>query len=113
MTLTVRDYRAADRAHLARCLDTMMDHLVDLDPWRRLVRGAHHAARYVPFLLAQARKNGGFVLVAEVGGRPAGIAVAWVRRFTAPEREAEAPTRVGYLSDLAVLPEWRGRGIAG
>ena len=109
--VTIREYTPADRPHLAACLNALMDHMVRLDPWRRLVRASGHSAQYIPKFLKEVRENSGFILIAEVDGEPAGAAVAWVRRITGPDRTTELPTRVGFLSDLSVLPAWRGQGI--
>ncbi len=111
MKVTLRDYRPTDRRHLARCLDGVMDHLAGLDPWHRLARRADHSSRSIRALLAHVRDDHGFVLVAEADGVAAGVSVAWLNRITPAGRTAERPTRSGYVSDLAVLPEWRGHGI--
>ena len=109
--VSMRDYVAGDRAHLARCLDTMHDHMVAIDPWHRLTRTRDHSRLFIPILLKRVREQAGFILVAEVAGEPVGVSVAWERKMAPPERTTELPTRMGYLSDLAVLPGWRGRGI--
>jgi ribosomal protein S18 acetylase RimI-like enzyme len=111
MRVTVRDYTPHDRQHLTECLDRMHDHMVALDPWSRLVRSPGHSAAFIRQFLQRVKSDSGFILVAEADGKPAGIAVCWVRPFDAAQRTTELPTRAGLLSDLSVLPEWRGKGI--
>jgi ribosomal protein S18 acetylase RimI-like enzyme len=111
MKLRIRNYRPEDRSDLARCLDAMHDAMVPLDPWRRVVRLPSHGKLFVPQILKRTRENRGFILVAEVNGEIAGVAVAWQVGFSRAQRTTELPTRFGYLSDLSVLPKWRGRGI--
>jgi ribosomal protein S18 acetylase RimI-like enzyme len=49
-----------------------------------------------------------FVLIAEVGGEPAGYALVHMR---GPEETWETGDRIAELETLAVLPEHRGGGI--
>lgn len=110
MAVRIRGYRPADRLHLARCLESLHDHLAKLDPWHRIVRAPDFRRRALAFRLREVRRNHGFILVAESDGVPVGVVVGWIRRFSAVERTEDAPTRLGFIPDLAVLPEWRGRG---
>jgi len=111
MTLVIRDYRPTDRAAVIGCLDAMHEAMVPLDPWRRVVRQPSHGKLFVREVLQRVRQDRGFILVAQVDGETAGIAVAWQVRFSPARRTTELPTRVGYLSDLSVLAKWRGKGI--
>lgn len=111
MRVAVRDYRASDRAHVARCLDSLGDHMVRLDPWHRLTRTPDQGRRFVTFALGRVRAKHGFLLVAEADGEPAGVAIAWIHIPTGLDRTLELPTRIGFVWGLAVLPAWRGRGI--
>jgi len=111
MEITIRNYRPSDRVDLCRCLVSLGDYAVRLDPWHRLTRTPDYGRRLVPFALSQVRAKHGFVLVAETDSEPAGIAIAWTLIPTGPDRTAELPTKVGYVWGLVVLPPWRGRGI--
>ena len=111
MRVTIRDYRPSDRGHLARTLEILQDYLVDLDPWHRVARTQDHSSKVVPHRLRAVRRNDGFILVAVTDGVPVGIVVGWIRPFSAIERTEDAPTRMGFVPDLAVLPGWRGKGI--
>ena len=111
MKVQIRDARPSDREHLVRCLDAMQDRMVELDRWDRLQRTPDHGPLNLARLRHEVRKNRGFVLVAEADGVPAAAAFAHLRTFSKEQRTAERPTKMGYLSDLSVLPPWRGRGI--
>lgn len=89
----------------------MHDHMVDLDPWHRLARSRAHGRVFLRKLGAEARRSRGFVLVAEADGEPVGAAFAYTRRISAEDRMTQRPTRIGYLSDVSVLPGWQRRGI--
>jgi ribosomal protein S18 acetylase RimI-like enzyme len=109
--VSIREYRRSDRPHLARCLDAIADHMVGLDPWRRRIRTSEHSARWVPFFLRLVRGTAGFILVAEVDGEPAGVAIGSTYTMRGPDRTKDRPTKVGSIAELAVLAPWRGRGL--
>jgi len=111
MKLVVRDYRPADRAHLARALDSLQDYLAKLDPWHRVAKGRNYGANAVAHRLREVRRHHGFILIAESEGVPLGVVVGWIRPFTAMDRMEELPTRMGFIPDLSVLPGWRGQGV--
>ena len=94
-----------------RCLDAMHDRMVELDRWDRFQRTRDHGPLNLARLRRAARKNRGFILVAEADGVPAAAAFAHLRTFSKEQRTEERPTKMGFLSDLSVLPNWRGRGI--
>ena len=96
---------------MIRCLDAMQDAMARVDPWHREVRTPNHGRLFLPELLRQVRLNRGFLLVAEVEDETVGVAAGWQQKFSHLQRTTELPTRAGYLSDLSVLPPWRGKGI--
>lgn len=111
MKVEIRDALPSDRDHLIRCLDAMHDRMVELDPWNRLERTPDHGPVNLAKLRREARRNGGFILVAEADGLPVAAAFAYLRPISKEQRTAERPTKMGFLSDLSVLPGWRGRGL--
>lgn len=111
MRLRIRDYRRSDRPHLVACLNSMLDHLASVDPWHRVIRTSEHGTLLAAALLSRVKRRRGFILIAESGGHSVGVAVAWISPVSKLERTENKPTMPGYLSDLAVLPEWRGKGI--
>ncbi len=111
MKVEIREARPSDREHLVHCLDALHDRMVELDRWNRLHRTRDHGPLNLARLRREARKNQGFILVAEADGVPAGAAFAHLRTYSREQRTEERPTKMGFLSDLSVLPEWRGHGI--
>lgn len=111
MKVKVRDYTTADRKAVALALESLQDHLVRLDPWHRVAKGRNYGAKAVAHRLREVRRNHGFILVAESHGMPLGVVVGWIRPFTAMDRMEDLPTRQGFIPDLAVLPDWRGKGV--
>lgn len=89
----------------------MQDHLAGIDPWGRTIRTSDHGTQLASAVLARVKQRHGFILVANAGGQDAGVAVAWISPVSKVEHTEQRPTLPGYLSDLAVLPEWRGKGV--
>jgi ribosomal protein S18 acetylase RimI-like enzyme len=61
--------------------------------------------------LRQQVAHDGFVLIAEVGGTFAGFVAGWVAE-EANLTETTDSNRVGYVSDICVMPAYRGQHIA-
>jgi len=109
--VTIRPYRPADRGFYAECLEALQDHLVALDPFRVVRRGPGYGAKYVAFARRTVASNRGSVLIAEQDGEPVGFVASYVRPRN-PIRELELrPRRQGFIMDLYVVPEARGRGV--
>ncbi len=72
--------------------------------------GEETADAYLDWMLAEARQ-GGAVHVAEAGGAFAGFAAGWIAQENLIEETPDS-NRYGYISDICVLPPFRGRRIA-
>jgi ribosomal protein S18 acetylase RimI-like enzyme len=106
--LIIRSATAADRPRLRQAI-------VELQDYER----AHHATRlpgeqvadaYLDWMLRRAETNGA-VLVAESNGIFAGFVAGWIEE-TENIAETADSNRIGYVSDVCVVPEFRGRRIA-
>ena len=72
--------------------------------------GEETADAYLDWMLDRGAE-GGAVLVAEVGGAFAGFAAGWIVQETS-SRKRPISNRFGCVSDVCVLPPFRGRRIA-
>jgi ribosomal protein S18 acetylase RimI-like enzyme len=106
--LGIRPARQADQPELRRAI-------VELQDYERLrhatrLPGEQIADAYLEWMLRQAAA-GGAVLVAESGGSFVGFVAGWIE---ATENIAETPdsNRFGYISDICVMPEFRGQRVA-
>ena len=72
--------------------------------------GEETADAYLDWMLAEA-KQGGAVLIAEAGGLFAGFASGWIVQDNLIEETPDS-NRFGCVSDVCVLPPFRGRRIA-
>lgn len=106
--VTIRTATGADRSALRGAI-------VELQDYERLLHdtrlpGEQIADAYLDWMLRRASTHGA-VLVAELGGVFVGFAAGWI---DVSENVAETPesNRCGYVSDVCVLPPFRGRRIA-
>lgn len=72
-------------------------------------RGDAIAAAYLERMFERCAKWSGRVFVAEVGGAVVGFVSVWGR--VPPQEPDEPPHDYAYVSDLVLLPDWRGCGI--
>jgi ribosomal protein S18 acetylase RimI-like enzyme len=105
----VRAYRDGDRAAVIEALVGLQDQEVALHDTR--LAGRQIAEPYLVQLLGIVAQRAGAVLVAETGGRFAGFVACYVAE---DDVLAETPdsNRYGYVSDIFVVPERRGSGLA-
>lgn len=103
----IRTYRLEDAAEVERCFIELQDYERNIEPLR--AEGKAVFRKYLEFMFAQVEKTSGVVFVTEVDGRIVGFVSVWAR---VPENEAiNAPGEYAYVSDLVVLPEFRGRQL--
>jgi len=96
-------------------LPDLREAVVELQDYERRLHatrlpGEQIADAYVGWLQQQAEKSG-IVLVAEIDGSFAGFAAGWIVQADHIAESAEA-NRYGYLSDICVMPAYRGQRIA-
>ena len=104
----VRPAMPSDAPDLRRAVIEMQEYERRLHASR--LPGEEIADTYLAWLVRQAERNGA-VLVAETDGSFAGFATGWVVQENHIAETAEA-NRFGYVSDVCVMPEFRGRRIA-
>jgi len=109
MAMTIRHARDSDNADLRRAFIELQEVERSLHDSR--VPGAEVADRYLASLWHHARHDGGAIFVAEESGLFRGFLACLVAQ---DERIIETPdsNRCGYVSDICVVSEARGQGIA-
>lgn len=108
MTLKIRPATPSDRPRLRAAVVELHESERRLHDSR--LPGEETADAYLDWMLAEARQ-GGAVLVAEVCGAFAGFAAGWIAQENLIEETPDS-NRYGYVSDICVLPPFRGRRIA-
>jgi ribosomal protein S18 acetylase RimI-like enzyme len=96
--------------------DAIRDAIVQVQDFERALHdtrrpGPEIADAYFDYLRRQAEQQHGAIFVAEVGGSFVGYVACWI---TADDAIAETSDSnvCGYISDIGVLPDYRGQGIA-
>jgi GNAT superfamily N-acetyltransferase len=108
--VAIRPAVASDRPWLLIVMAAINDHERKLHDSRRA--GADWAAAYLAQVEAAIAEHGGAIVVATRGENRLGCIAFHVARVDNP---AETPDSnvCGYVSDLYVVPEARGQGLAG
>jgi ribosomal protein S18 acetylase RimI-like enzyme len=106
--VTIRRAAASDRPHLRRAIIELQDHERRLHATR--LPGEQIADAYLAWIERQAA-DGGAVLVVETQGIFVGFAAGWVEQGDNIAETADS-NRFGYISDVCVMPAYRGQRIA-
>ena len=106
--LVTRPARPSDLPDLRQAVVELQEYERRLHPTR--LPGVLIADAYLARLQRQAEK-GGAVLVAEVGGTFAGFVAGWIVEDDNFAETADS-NRAGYVSDVCVMPPYRGQRIA-
>jgi ribosomal protein S18 acetylase RimI-like enzyme len=108
--LQIRSAEQGDRADLRRGLMELQAYECRLHDTRRPADEV--ADPYLDWMLEQIATRDGICLIAEFDGAFVGYLAAWVE-CDANLSETADSNRYGYVSDICVMPAWRGRRIAG
>jgi ribosomal protein S18 acetylase RimI-like enzyme len=109
MPIIIRQARASDSVDLRRAFIELQEVERTLHDSR--LPGEAVVDTYLTWLTEQARENGGAIFVAEEDGIFRGFIAGWIAE-DGDLVETPDSNRFGYISDLCVLEEARGRGIA-
>jgi ribosomal protein S18 acetylase RimI-like enzyme len=105
----IRKATAYDKGALRGAVAELHEHERRLSPTR--LPGEGTADAYLVWMLATTAQQGGAVLIAEHDGAFAGFAAGWIAEENNIEETADS-NRFGLVSDICVLPPFRGRRIA-
>jgi ribosomal protein S18 acetylase RimI-like enzyme len=105
----IRKATASDKGALRGAVAELHEHERRLSPTR--LPGEATADAYLVWMLTTAAQQGGAVLVAEHDGAFAGFAAGWIAEENNIEETPDS-NRFGLISDICVLPPYRGRSIA-
>src|SRR5260221_5002293 len=106
----IRPYQPADYAGVLRGMHDLQDHERALHPSRR--PAAEVAEAYLARLRQRVAERAGAIFVAEDQGVVIGFIGCYVKDGGPSLIETAEFSRYGYVSDLDIASEWRGRGLA-
>jgi ribosomal protein S18 acetylase RimI-like enzyme len=102
----IREYRPEEIEQVEVCFVELQDFLHGLEP--NVLEGKA-AKKYFDFMLTRCAETTGKVLVAEVDHQVVGFVCVWGK---VPSEELdEEPGDYAFISDLVVLPAYRGHGV--
>lgn len=107
MDIKVRGYQDKDAGVLRECIAQLHDFERTLEPDR--LPGEEMADKYIEYLWKETKDKEGQIFVAEVEGKAVGIVATRVE-----DKDFDLIHKVIkclYISDIAVLKEYRGKGI--
>ena len=107
--MTIRPAKISDRPALRLAITELQEFERQLHGTRR--PGNEVADTYLDWMLRRAGESGA-VLIAEIEGVVVGFVAGWIEHTDNIAETADS-NRVGYISDLCVLPVHRRQGIAG
>lgn len=105
--MLIREYQPSDATAVKQCLIELQDFERELDP--RLLDGRLIADKYLKYMLARCREEAGKVFVVEVKNKVVGFVA--VQSKVKSEDIDEEEYEYAYISDLAVLSNYRKRGL--
>lgn len=111
MDVIIRNYQDSDRKVLIHCLEALQDHLVAIDPRKRLRRQPEYGEKYTENLLDKIKKSGGWIGLAECRKKIVGcIAVILEHKDEIGKMEC-VPSSTGDVLELYVDYQFRNKGI--
>jgi len=108
--LSLRPAEAADHENLKLGLIALQAHECALHDSR--LDPAATAEPYLTSMLGQVAAADGLCLVARQQDSFVGFIAGWVEKVENPA-ETDDSTTFGYISDICLLPRWRGLGLSG
>jgi ribosomal protein S18 acetylase RimI-like enzyme len=105
--ICIRRYQPLDALDLERCFIALQSFERRLEPNR--VDGERIASLYRQYLLDRCEQTDGTIIVAEDNGAVVGFVAVFAHLDS--ESLIETTTDYAYISDLVVLPAYRGHGI--
>lgn len=109
--ITIRNYIESDRPIIQKFIEESQDYVVGLDPMKRLRREPEYGESYTNDFLDFVNKNKGVIFMAMDGDKPIGMAGGAYKEQSKENLLELIPTKVGTLSELYIIPDYRGKGV--
>ncbi|MFA6270720.1 MAG: GNAT family N-acetyltransferase [Candidatus Paceibacterota bacterium] len=102
----INEFISSDRAGVEQCISELQEHERKIDSNKKT--GEEVAESYLQYLLGECRENNGRIFVAKMDSEVVGFSCVWVEDEDDPTSK---PRKIGYFSDLYVMPQFRRHGI--
>ncbi len=111
MVITIREYEEKDKEKLVSFMDELQDHLIIIDPLRRLRRLPKYGLKYTLKLLHKIGSEQGIIFFAEENKLPIGVIVGLIERQKKEDLLGCIPTKMGRIQELFVGQQYRSKGV--
>ncbi|MBU2213449.1 GNAT family N-acetyltransferase [Patescibacteria group bacterium] len=111
MNIVIRDYKQSDKEALIHCMESLQDHLITIDPRKRIRRLPEYGEKYVEDLLKKTKEQEGWIGLAEYEERIIGCIAVIVERKDGLAKLQYVPSPMGDILELYVDPNLRSKGI--
>jgi ribosomal protein S18 acetylase RimI-like enzyme len=109
--VVLREYKPDDVPTLCTMVADCQDCLMALDPEQRMKREAGFGPAYVKLMLREIEEQCGTLLMCTIDERPVGFSASIMCPQSAYDELEYKPERIGRITELYVIREFRGNGI--
>lgn len=111
MNITTKEYTEENREDLQACIENLQKHIVDTDPLHRQIVPLGYGKSYTDKLLKAVSEKEGKIYFALYEDRIAGVIAGSISPESPGGTLEVVPTKTGWVRELYVYPEYRGKGI--
>lgn len=108
--MLIRPYQSKDKQILSKLFDDFWDYLVSIDPHARLRRLPGFGESTIKSTEEEIVKKDGVFFVAEESNVPIGFISGVLVKPEEQDTQSVYPTLMGRVTELYLVPEWRGKG---
>lgn len=92
-------------------MERLHDHIVNVDPLKRVIRAPEFGELYTRWLLELIRENDGVIYFAEKDGKVIGCSAGFIPSQSPHEVAGGVPSKYGRVQEMYVDERYRGEGI--
>ena len=108
--IQIKEYKD-QKEFLIKFLEKLQDHIIEIDPLNRFVRSPKYGEEYAKELIEKVRKQNGKIFFAIEEDNPIGVVIGYIDELTDRDLLECAPSKIGTIEQLFVMPGSRGRNI--
>jgi ribosomal protein S18 acetylase RimI-like enzyme len=105
--MIIREFRSEDISQIEDCYIELQDYLRLLEP--DMHEGTFIVKKYLEYMFSECEATNGKVFVAELEDKIVGFVSIWAK--VESDAVDEKTTEYAFISDIVVLPGYRGKGI--
>jgi GNAT superfamily N-acetyltransferase len=111
MEITVQEYKNSEKAALIELVGSLQKHTAESDPLRRFIFSPDYAEVYAEKLLQAVSEREGKIYFAEEGQDLLGFIAGTIQAEPPGGTVQSVPARPGWIRELYVKSEARGKGV--